>query len=275
MVDIIICNRLIVFCFYTQSNYSVLKIALLIYIASENRYSMSFLDQVWNKIAPIYNSIQSHNFSLELLEGRLEEQIFSRYLSQTSSLLIEFIEAMSIILAKTNHSSQVADLLRTTIYELESEHKLCCNILSRMNYQYSQEIALPSCTAYVNFLIARAAAEDIPVAISVILPRFLCFYHLASNTSHFANYISKHCIAIIEHYRGASFSNFISKAQNLINEIAADQSPIIVQRMEEAFMHSALFQWHVLQDIYYLDNRQFAMWDMKSKTETRFFVNSA
>jgi thiaminase len=127
-------------------------------------------------------------------------------------------------------------------------------------------MVFPSCIAYTNFLIARAAADDIPVAIAVILPRFFLWHHLTSNASaHSKPYASNHCVELLGSYKSLTFHDFIINATQITNEIANDQSPIIVQRMEEAFIHSALFQWHFLQDILSSEPQRFAVWSVKDK----------
>ncbi|MFQ5936834.1 MAG: thiaminase II, partial [Acidiferrobacterales bacterium] len=61
---------------------------------------MSFSQDAWESIAPIYRAILEHPFNIELAAGSLDQKRFRHYILQDALFLVAFGRALSVAAAR-------------------------------------------------------------------------------------------------------------------------------------------------------------------------------
>ncbi|MDA0938682.1 MAG: hypothetical protein O3C05_00110 [Proteobacteria bacterium] len=216
---------------------------------------MSFLSHLWCKITPVYKCIIEHPLNAGITSGELEKYKFLLYLEQNEIFASEFLQAISIIISKANEVTEVAHLLNTARNLLQNEVVKKYDIQSDALHSSFHKEGIQECIDYTNFLVASIVMEDIPVALLTIMPHFMVDYHIASS---FPTRPDNPYAKWIEMHASESFRAFIEKSKNLVDCLAKEQSPLLLQRMEEVFLHGMLLKWHFCEGIYKFQQRSAA-----------------
>ena len=64
---------------------------------------MSFTQNLWEQVKPIYKKILEHPFIKELGTGTLDINIFKYYIEQDSLYLVDYARALSVLSAKSGN----------------------------------------------------------------------------------------------------------------------------------------------------------------------------
>lgn len=211
---------------------------------------MKFSDSLWNQISPIYQKIIDHPFNRELSTGMLNEEKFLFYMQQDAYYLVGFSRALALIAARADSSKIIHYFLHFALGALTAERELHAQFLSP-NYHTDHTEPSMACMTYTQYLIATAATASLEEAIAAVLPCFWIYREvgrsIAERTSENNPYIKW-----IDIYSSQEFSEGVTLAISLLDEVASQCSINTLARMEKAFEYSSLFEWHFWNDAYHM-----------------------
>jgi len=203
---------------------------------------MSFSDQAWGRIEPIYQTILAMPFNQELAAGTLSRERFTHYMLQDSHYLINFGKALAV----TGARAPDPDAMIQFTHSAES-----CVVVERSLHEgFFKDFGIapgaaanikpsPTCSHYVNYLLATAHNAPYEVSVAALLP---CFWIYGE--------VGKHLMAIaagdnpyqawIDTYADEAFEEGIQKVIAIANDIAASTTPEIKEQMFVSFERATI-----------------------------------
>jgi thiaminase/transcriptional activator TenA len=212
---------------------------------------MKWSDSAWNRIEERYQSILAMPFISELSDGSLPIEKFQFYMAQDSLYLEHFGRALSLIAARAHDIGDALEYMRYAETAIVVENAL--------HESYFKEFGLtergrmqPACHHYVHFLKSTAALDPVEVAMAAVLPCFWIYKkvgdhiysHFHSESNPYQNWINT--------YGGEEFAEAVRKAIDICDRIAAATTPVIREKMTEAFITAAMMEYHFWEAAYNL-----------------------
>lgn len=203
---------------------------------------MKWSKKTWQSIDGIYNSILQMPFIEELSNGSLPMNKFQFYMLQDSLYLEHFGRALALIGAKAYHIDDTLAYLQFAENAIVVENALHESYFK--DFAVSDKgIIQPACHHYTHFLRSTAAFEPYEVAMAATLPCFWIYknvgeYIIAKHQS--SNNPFKKWIAT---YGGNDFIEAVEKAIALCDKAAKSTTPVIRQKMTEAFIMAARMEY--------------------------------
>jgi thiaminase/transcriptional activator TenA len=216
---------------------------------------MSFTDDLWKQIGPIYDSILQHPFLNQMADGSLSRERFAFYMKQDALYLQEFSKALAVAGAKAPATDQM-------LFFVNSAHT--CAIVERALHEgYFKDFGVtldvgraPSNFAYSSYLLATASNASYRVAIAALLPCFWIYREVGdelvkrASAGLSANPYAKW----IETYSSEEFSASVNKAIGFVDLAAAEANDLERAEMAQAFDYASRMEW--------------AFWDAAWRLET-------
>lgn len=215
---------------------------------------MSFGDELWQSITPIYKAILEHPFIEELMDGSLARDRFVFYMKQDALYLQDFSRALGITGARATAIDQLQSFLGFAHGAISVERSLHEGYFRDFNATLDVERA-PACFAYGQYLIATATTGSYAESVAALLPCFWIYrdvgnYIYGRSESRLAKNPYR---AWIETYSGEHFDESVSRAIEITNAVAADASSEDIARMRRAFVQSSRLEWMFWDSAYRLE----------------------
>jgi thiaminase/transcriptional activator TenA len=209
---------------------------------------MSFTDQLWEEIEPIYDHILNIPFNQQLLKGTLDEDKFVFYLKQDSYYLADFTRALSLTGLRADQITHVEDFLEFALGAVKVERALHEHYFEKFDVPEDIEKS-PTCFNYTNFLLRTASLDDLPVAVAAVLPCFWIYREVGMYINDRANDDNPYS-DWIETYSSETFSKDVDRAIEITNEVADTASSSTRKKMKQAFDYSTRLEWMFWQSAY-------------------------
>ena len=143
---------------------------------------MTASQQIDEALGPIKAAIIQHPFIVELSDGSLPLDAFTRYLAQNYLYLNSYAKALALVSARSLDSESVEFFARRAAYAIASEREFAADLAATIGIETAVlRAARPSPTGvgYASFVKQAAALEPLPVALATLLPWLhglqLCF----------------------------------------------------------------------------------------------------
>jgi len=212
---------------------------------------MTFTDQLWNTIQPVYDEILALPFNQELTLGNLPEEKFIFYLKQDSYYLADFTRALSLAGLRSHNMEYLQSYLEFAMGAVTVERALHESYFERYDVPEYIEKS-PTCFNYTNFLLSTATLGSNAVSIAALLPCFwiyrevgLHIYERASDNNPYQDWIDT--------YAGEDFSESVDRAIEITGQVAEAVTPKERERMKEAFIYSSRLEWMFWDSAYRLE----------------------
>ena len=205
---------------------------------------MSFTDDLWQQIKPVYDSILQHPFLKQLADGTLSRDRFVFYMKQDALYLQEFSKALAIAGGRAPSTEQM-------LFYVNSAHT-CAVVERALHESYFRDFGVtldtdraPANFAYSSYLLAQAATNSYRVAIAALLPCFWIYREVgdalvtASTAALYTNPYAKW----LETYSSEEFSASVDKAIRFVDEAAAEANDRERAEMAQAFEYCARLEW--------------------------------
>ncbi len=211
---------------------------------------MEYLNELEQAVKPIYQQIIEHPFNQELAAGTLSEDRFRFYVSQDVHYIGEYSRALAALAAKAPDHSLLLEFIAFAKEGLEIERELHQQFIEQFRIQQAQNIAL-STEAYANFLLTTAAYKSFPEALAALLPCFSLYNQVAVHIYRIAQQPNKYQ-RWIDTYSGAEFDQTTRRLQELLQELAGENTPATRESMKNLFIRSAQYEWFFWDSAYHL-----------------------
>lgn len=220
---------------------------------------MTFSEEAWTRIAPLYQEILQMPFNQELAGGTLPREKFIHYMLQDAQYLIHFGKALAITGARAPDPDAIIRFTHSAEACIVVERALHEGFFK--TYGISTKAALaakpsPTCSHYINYLLATAHNAPYEVAVAALLPCFWIYGEVGKHLLEIAAPDNPYQ-AWIETYADEEFEEGIRKVIKIADSASASTTPVIRERMLEAFERASLLEWMFWDSAYRLETWPF------------------
>jgi len=212
---------------------------------------MTWSESTWKQCEDRYQSILQMPFVAELADGTLPIEKFQFYMAQDSLYLEHFGRVLALIAAKSH------DITHTLTYLKYAETAIV--VENMLHESYFKDFGLsekgkiePACHHYIHYLKSTAALEPIEIAMAAVLP---CFWIYKKVGDHIYNNLQSENNPYqrwIDTYGGEEFADAVEQAVTLCDQAASETTPVIREKMTEAFITSSRMEYHFWESAYEL-----------------------
>ncbi|ADB39505.1 thiaminase II [Spirosoma linguale] len=209
---------------------------------------MTFTDQLWQDISPIYQSILEHGFVTELMDGSLPSPTFQYYIQQDALYLTDFSRALSQLAARATTPDDMLAFTQFAQNAILVERALHETYFSL--YDIRPETAkMPACFAYTNYLLATTSLQSIAIGAAAVLPCFWIYRQVGKHIYEWAIQENPYR-SWIDTYAGDAFDQSVNQMLALTDKYAETAGPLELEQMREAFRVSSRLEWYFWNDAY-------------------------
>jgi thiaminase/transcriptional activator TenA len=200
-------------------------------------------NEAWQAIEPIFSAITIHPFVTGLIDGRLAKEKFLYYINQDYLYLNHFSRVLSGLAMTVQRQPLSEFFLDCATRSMAVERELHRSYLRELNP--NQRLS-PTCELYVSYLYKRLTLGPVETAVAAVLPCFWIYqkvgdFILADKANKPAS-INPYQ-AWIDTYGSELYAATVAKAVALANTLAEETTPIILARMKEAFVMTSKMEW--------------------------------
>lgn len=183
---------------------------------------MSFSDDLWRGVAPIYAKILDHPFNREFTDGSLPRPVFQHYMLEDARYLNGFGRALALCAARAPDNDAMTFLASAGREAIVVERALHEEFFGRFGLDATDAAAheaSPTCLGYVACLLADAATAPFEVAVAGLVPCFRIYLEVGRFQA--ANAAADHPYqAWIDTYADESFAEGVRAIEALVDRLA-------------------------------------------------------
>ncbi|SOD93512.1 thiaminase II [Spirosoma fluviale] len=209
---------------------------------------MTFTDQLWQDISPIYISILEHGFVNELMAGSLPSPTFQYYIQQDALYLTDFSRALNQLAARATTPDDILTFTQFAQNAILVERALHQTYFALYDIQ-PETAKMPACFAYTNYLLATTSLQSIAVGAAAVLPCFWIYRQVGKHIYERAIQENPYR-SWIDTYAGDAFDQSVNQMLALTDKYAETAGPLERDQMREAFRVSSRLEWYFWNDAY-------------------------
>ncbi|WP_323703842.1 thiaminase II [Mammaliicoccus sp. Dog046] len=219
---------------------------------------MTFTEQLFQRVEPIWESYLGHPFIKGLSDGTLDEEKFKHWLKQDYVYLIEYARLFSIGAAKStdlNMMMTFADLANGTLHTEMDLHRGYAKQFYISEEELEQTEPAQTTVAYTSYMLNKAQQGGIENVIAAVLTCTWSYNYIglklaeAERHTHHALYDEW-----IQMYASEEFTEFKDMCIELMDSVTEGKSEEELKRLEDI----------VVKTSYY----EYMFWDMAENIET-------
>ena len=200
-----------------------------------------FVNNLFHAAADTLPSIHQHPFNRELAQGNLPAEKFIYYLQQDAMYLADYSKALAMTAARLQSQSHAKQFLLFSLNAIHAESDLHRSFLAeRAPLPVEQS---PACFMYTAYLYKMAATAAVEEAVASLLPCFwvyrevgkIIFRDHAAENNPYAQWI--------QFYNSEQFDQSVTAAISVTNEVSAEASDSLREKMLFAFMKATQLEW--------------------------------
>ena len=206
---------------------------------------MSFTDDLWTSIAPIYAGILRHPFVTGLTDGSLPAASFKFYAVQDALYLREFARALSLAGARAPRDEGIIMFNEHAAGALKVERELHESFFKEFGLT-AEEVArtplAPTNVAYTSYLLAVAYGAPFHDAIAALLPCYWIYWEVGKALERtgspdplYARWIGT--------YASAEFGGVVQAVLGCVNTIARELAAGALETMRRHFVTTSRYEW--------------------------------
>jgi len=206
---------------------------------------MSFSDEAWARIDPLYREILAMPFNQELAAGSLSRERFIHYMLQDAHYLIHFGKALAVTGARAPDPDAMIQFTHSAEACVVVERALHEGFFKTFGIKAKEATATkpsPTCSHYISYLLATAHNAPYEVSVAALLPCFWIYGEVGKHLLQIAADNNPYQ-AWIDTYADEAFEEGIKKVIAITNSTAAATTPEIKEQMFEAFERASLLEW--------------------------------
>ncbi len=216
---------------------------------------MSFSEEAWRRIGPLYDAILALPFNRELAAGTLSRERFTFYMLQDAHYLTHFARALAVTAARAPDEEAIIQLAGSARAAVVVERELHAGFFEAFGITPAQAAATepsPTCEHYTHYLLALAHNAPYEVSVAALLPCFWIYWE-----------VGRHLLAIarpdnpyqawIDTYADEAFAEGVRKVIAISDRVAAGATPAVRAQMQAAFLRAAQLEWMFWDSAYRLE----------------------
>ncbi|SHE43117.1 TenA family protein [Dysgonomonas macrotermitis] len=209
---------------------------------------MKWSEKTWLAAKPVYDKILELPFIQELMNGTLANEKFIFYIRQDAVYLAEYGRVLTGIasrLASIKHISAFLNFASESIIVEQALHESFVHELSSDKTE-----ATPSCLLYTSYLQKQLAGAPLEVALASVLPCFWIYKEVGDYILENQAKGNNPYQSWIDTYGGEGFSESVSLAISICDEVAEQCTGAQQQAMTEAYLMCSKFEWMFWESAY-------------------------
>ena len=200
-----------------------------------------FSDELRGAARTVWDAIFAHPFLRELESGELPEESFLYYLTQDFHYLEGFARAVALALSKAPDSPTLQLLALRVPAPVERQlHSTLFDQLGVDREEVEKAELAPTARAYVDHLIASAAAGDVGEAAAALLPCPWTYHELGARLSPVEHPIYGTWTSV---YKEGLLAESVRAWRSLVDAYGRDASEEQRGRLEEIFLTSSRYEY--------------------------------
>lgn len=210
---------------------------------------MSFLDELWAAVEPVYQKTIEHPYNVELANGTLDFDSFRFYISQDVIYISQYARALALMAGREADSGRMYEFISFAKEGLDIERALHEHYMTHFDVKPAKEPSLAT-EAYSNFLLTTVMLRTPAEAMSALLPCFWMYgkvaEHIYSNAQP-ENPFQKW----IDTYAGEEFDETTARLKEITEMWAGKVEGAMHKRMKQYFLRSARYEYYFWDSAYY------------------------
>jgi thiaminase (transcriptional activator TenA) len=206
---------------------------------------MSFSQDAWQRIAPLYEEILALPFNQELAAGTLARERFTFYILQDALYLTQFGRALAVTAARAPDEDALIQFAGSAQAAVVVERELHAGFFKTFGITPEQAAATepsPTCAHYTHYLLALAHNAPYEVAVAALLPCFWIYWKVGRHLLEVARPDSPYQ-AWIDTYADEAFADGVRKVIAISDRVAAGATPAVREAMYKAFCRASQLEW--------------------------------
>ncbi|MDE7345636.1 MAG: TenA family protein [Muribaculaceae bacterium] len=209
---------------------------------------MKWSDEVWKKVECIYEDILQLPFVKELTAGTLDKERFLFYIRQDAIYIENYSKVLAHISSRLPKKEWREDFLKFALDGILVENALHASFTEISSSKINPT---PTCLLYCSFESAKGL-DPIEIETAAILPCFW-IYMLVGKEIHKRSLSDNPYSKWIETYADESFALSTAKAIDICDQLAANTTEVIRDKMTEAFVMATKMEWMFWDSAYNLE----------------------
>ena len=209
---------------------------------------MKWSDEVWKKVEGIYEDILQLPFVKGLTDGTLDKERFIFYIRQDAIYIENYSKILAHISSRLPKKEWREDFLKFALDGILVENALHASFTEIAS---SKIDPTPTCLLYCSFESAKGL-DPIEIETAAILPCFW-IYMLVGKEIHKRSLNDNPYSKWIETYADESFALSTSRAIDICDQLAANTTEEIRNKMTEAFVMATKMEWMFWDSAYNLE----------------------
>jgi thiaminase (transcriptional activator TenA) len=218
---------------------------------------MTFTDDMWAEIRPIYDAILALPFSRELAAGTLTRERFVFYMIQDAHYLGAFARALAIAAAKAETAEaqvKLAGSARDAILVERALHEGFFREFGVGPERFAATPPSPTCSGYSDFLVATAYRQPFAVAIAALLPCFQIYHEdEVGKRLHELSADGNRYQRWIDTYQDEAFGQSVREILALTDAAHAGAATAEREQMRESYLKAVRYEWMFWDSAYRLE----------------------
>jgi thiaminase/transcriptional activator TenA len=209
--------------------------------------TMSFCDDLFDEVRPVWEAQLEHPFVVGIAEGTLDEEKFIRWVRQDYRYLEEFSRVFAWGAAKANDLDEMqffAGALDLTLNTEMDLHRSYAERFGLTDENLEATTMWPTTRAYTDFLVRVSADGDLSELLAALLPCAWGYAWLGDKLE--ANYETPdddRYADWIATYTDEEFQGAAEHLRMLMDRHAASADPAKRDRLTDLFVTSSRYEW--------------------------------
>jgi thiaminase (transcriptional activator TenA) len=215
---------------------------------------MTFAQDAWQRIAPLYGAILDLPFNRELAAGTLSRERFTFYLLQDAHYLTYFARALAATAARAPDNDALIQFAGSAREAVVVERALHEGFFRQYGISAAAAAAEPSptCAHYAHYLLATAYNAPYEVSVAALLPCFWIYWEVGKHL-HESAAADNPYQAWIDTYADEAFAEGVNKVIVIGDRMAAAAGPTVRDQMVRAFVRASQLEWMFWDSAYRLE----------------------
>ncbi len=216
---------------------------------------MSFTEEAWERISPLYAKILNMPFNQELGAGTLSRERFIHYMLQDAHYLIYFGKALAVTGARSANPDSMIQLIHSAEECVVVERALHEGFFKDFGIDADQAAATkpsPTCSHYIHYLLSTAYNASYEVSVATLLPCFWIYWKVGKHLLTIARPDNPYQ-AWIDTYADDEFADGVKKIIKTTDQLAAATTASMRVDMMEAFERASMLEWMFWDSAYRLE----------------------
>ncbi|MBL1407586.1 TenA family protein [Sphingobacterium faecale] len=206
---------------------------------------MTWTNQAWQTIQPLYQEILDMPFIHELKNGTLPLAKFQFYMQQDARYLEHYGRVLAYMGSKCTDNDQALDFFDFGKNALIVERALHESYFTQFGIPKDSVTAdlEPVCHHYVHFLKSTAAFDPLEVALAAVLPCFVIYKEVGDYIISAQTRADNPYKNWIDTYSGPEFGIGVQKALGYVNAAAERTTDAIRKQMLDAYVTASRMEF--------------------------------